>query len=67
MMQTTWHLLSRQMILVLESGDFMWQGVGRHNKMDREFIGFESASYLRRLLPQKAYAKAGVSREEIER
>lgn len=67
-MQTTWHLMhGADFRLVLRGATFAWEGNVELTKADIEFMGFESASYLRRLLPPKGiYRNSGLREKQIE-
>lgn len=68
-MQTTWHLMhgGSGWRIVLRGAALSWEGYSEMSKADTEFMGFETSSYLRRLLPSKGkYRDSGLREQQIE-
>lgn len=67
-MQTTWHLMhGADMRMILRGATFGWEGQVELDKENIEFMGFESGSYQRRLLPARGnYRNSGIREKQIE-
>ena len=65
-MQTTWDAMSSDVRMLLEGADQSWRGGVNYEKIDTEFLAFESISYMRRLSPPKGnYEYSGIRKREI--
>lgn len=65
-MQTTWDDMNSTIRIMLEGADQSWRGGVVYEKIDSEFMAFETISYMRRLSPPKGdYEYSGIRKHEI--
>lgn len=68
LIQTTWHVMHGENTrIVLKGANYAWNGNVKLSKMDIEMMGFNTATYFRKLLPpQGVYENCGIRVKEIE-